>query len=614
MKILPAMNGIRILSFTLLTILLAACNDNTTTDDSRALPIDPGNGYKERTYSVSRNKKDNGQVTLRFYDDMPNVAYIAASAYYRLMLPDASMSVVNAGDCYRLSTADATVTVDVKNDVLTSDSYNKFVSLQSLIASGLPEFETCFNPFLRYDSHVYTPAEHTTTLNFKKYGIDLRDDGQEVFFPFSTINDMFTDASGHIACFDGNTIVVCAEDHAVDIEEMYPDYAVNAYKTVEVSDDLAAFRYGELCFVIDYFYGYPNRNLLEKEGLREHGLDAVLDVVSGGKEVKELLQSQNQAAFVAGTEALNYLMNDGGHMRCGLWSYAPANVNGIFAERISEALNGLPASTRQMVEALDQIRMKRKLRKAELQAIRDKKYGSDIYVKSQDGKTAVLVMKSFMDLNTQGWRTYYASNHTTEDWQKMVSDKKQDLVVLTVEALKRAKSEGVKNLVLDVSTNGGGEDDPTTAIVALLGDKTASLRTSRKTSSWEYDMLSLQHLTKTFVVDRNFDGKFDEQDDKTDWVGDMNIVVLTSDYTFSNGSVFTAKMKDFGYQIWGQQSGGGACSIQTLVTPDGMAYTISSYRSHTTDRNKQSIDGGTPVNKLLTDDQMYDIEYLNSLF
>lgn len=60
MKILPAMNGIRILSFTLLTILLAACNDNTTTDDSRALPIDPGNGYKERTYSVSRNKKDNG--------------------------------------------------------------------------------------------------------------------------------------------------------------------------------------------------------------------------------------------------------------------------------------------------------------------------------------------------------------------------------------------------------------------------------------------------------------------------------------------------------------------------------------------------------------------------
>ena len=614
MKILPVTNGIRVLSIVLLTALLAACNDNTTTDDSRALPIDPGNGYKERTYSVNRNKKDGGQVTLRFYDDMPNVAYIAASAYYHMMLPDASMSVVNTGDCYQLSTADATVTVDVKNDALTSDSYNKFVSLQSLIAPGLPEFETCFNPFLKYDSHVYTPAEHTVTLNFKKYGIDLRDDGQEVFFPFSTINDMFTDICDHIACFDGNSIMVCAENQSVELEDMYPDFAVNAYKTVEVSEDLAAFRYGELCFVIDNFYGYPNRNLLEKEGLRELGLDAVLDVVSGGKEVKELLQSQNQAAFVAGTEALNYLMDDGGHTRCGLWSYAPENVKDVLAGRISEAINGLPASTRQMIEAGEQIRMKSKSRDAELQALQNKKYGSDTYVKSQDGKTAVLVMKSFMDLNTEGWRTYYASNHTAEDWQKMVSDKKQDLVVIVVEGLKRAKSEGVKNLILDVSTNGGGEDDPTTAIVALLGDKTASLRTSRKTSSWEYNMLSRQHLTKTFLVDRNFDGKFDEQDDNTDWVGDMNIVVMTSDYTFSNGSVFTAKMKDFGYPIWGQQSGGGACSVQTLVTPDGMGYTISSYRSHTTDKNKQSIDGGTPVDKLLTDEQMYDIEYLNSLF
>lgn len=48
--------------------------------------------------------------------------------------------------------------------------------------------------------------------------------------------------------------------------------------------------------------------------------------------------------------------------------------------------------------------------------------------------------------------------------------------------------------------------------------------------------------------------------------------------------------------------------------PDGMEYRISSYRSHSTDRNKQSIDGGIAVDKTLTDEQMYDIEYLNSLF
>lgn len=64
----------------------------------------------------------------------------------------------------------------------------------------------------------------------------------------------------------------------------------------------------------------------------------------------------------------------------------------------------------------------------------------------------------------------------------------------------------------------------------------------------------------------------------------------------------------------GPEVGGGACSVQYLVMPDGMEYRISSYRSHSTDRNKQSIDGGIAVDKTLTDEQMYDIEYLNSLF
>lgn len=597
-------------------LLLAACTDDTSQDggSSQPVPMDPGKGYTERAVSVNRNGKAAGTVTLRFYDDMPNVAYIAATTYYRMMLPDATMTVNRQDDSYMLTASGHSATVDVVNDVLTSTSYNDFVSLQSLTGPGLPSFETCFNPFLKYDSYQYEPAGATVTLNFRKYAIDLHDDGREVYFPFSTINDMFDDASVHMACYNGSQILVNADNGVYDLALIDKDYATPAYSTEDIAADLAAYRYRELCFVIDYFYGYPNRNILEKQGLREQGLDATLDMVDGGKDVKLLLQSQNQARFVVGTEALNYLLDDGGHTRNGLMTSAPETVQELFTPRYMAALNSADANVRKMVDALSKIRESRRTHSRELDAKRSSKYGENLYVKSSDGQTAVFVMTSFMDLNTDGWRAYYASQHTAADWQKLVDAKTQDLLVQTVEVLKRARQEGVKNLVLDVSLNGGGEDDPTTAIVALYGDKTATLRTSRKADSWEMDMLTRQYLTKTFLVDRNFDGKFDEQDNQQDWVGDMNIVVLTSGVTFSNASVFTAKMKDYGYPIWGQQSGGGACSIQLYVTPDGMMYQISSSRSHSTYRNKQSMDGGTPVDVELTNEQMYDIEYLNSLF
>lgn len=605
------------ISFLLLLTILSSCVDNSVEDNSgsnQPVPMDPGKGYAERTFKVNRHGKDGGMVTLRFYDDMPNVPYIASTAYYRMMMPNATMGVARQGDKYLLTASGVTATVDVVSDVMTSEAYNDFVNLMSLIAPGLPSFETCFNPFLRYDSHQYEPAQATVTLNFRKYGIDLRDDGRDTWFPFATINDIFTDVSMHMACFNGSSIIVNDDVEMYDLSDIDPDYSAAAYMTERVGNDMAAFRYAELCFVIDNFYGYPGRNTLEKHGLREQGLDATLNAVSGGKDVKQLLQSTSQTEFVVGTDALHSLMDDGGHTGMILSNRVPESIAEDFIIRYNEAYQRIPAGAGQLIKDMKNIRAKRRARRSELTAIRNKNYGSSQYVKSQDGQTAVFVMTSFMDLNSAGWKTYYGSSHTADDWQRLVADKKQDLVVQTVETLKRAQREGVQNLVLDVSLNGGGEDDPTTAIVALLGDKTGKQQPRRKASSWDMDMLTRQYLTKTFLVDRNFNGKFDELDDRQDWVGDLNIVVLTSEATFSNGSVFTAKMKGYGYPIWGQQSGGGACSIQEMVTPDGMGYRISSYRSHTTDINRKSIDGGTPVDRQLTDEQLYDIEYLNTLF
>ena len=606
--------------FALLTpvlLLLAACTDivNEDNNSGEAVPMDPGKGYTERAVGVARDGKAAGTVRLRFYDDMPNVAYIAATAYYRMMLPGATMTVTNHGTSYLLTTADGAATVDVVNDVLESTSYNDFVSLMSLTAPDQPSFETSKSRFIKYDSHQYEPAAAPlVTLNFRKYGIDLRDDGKETYFPFATINDMFTDACMHMAGYNGSRILVNTDD-TKDLSDQDDDFSAPAYQLTEVGDDLARFRYGELCFVIDNFFGYPGRSQLEKQGLRINGLDATLDVVSGGKETKQLLKSKNQAEFALGTAALNCLIADGGHTAVRVMRFAPESVREAFATRYNAASETLPAVITQMMTAADKASSERSECRSTMTSLRNTRYGSDRYVTSKDGKTAVVVLKSFMEENYTGWQNYYTNGCTSTYWQAMVSDKDHpDIVVQTVEALQQAHRSGVKNLVLDVSLNSGGEDDPVGTLVSLLGDRTAPEGQRRYSPSWDQNMLTGQYLTKTFVVDRNFDGVFDDRDNETDWVGDLNIVVMTSEITFSNGSVFAAKMKDYGYKMWGRRTGGGACSIAQYVTPDGMIYQISSSRSHATYKNRESIDSGIPVDIELTNEQMYDIEYLNKQF
>ena len=83
---------------TFLLALLTGCVDDGIEDNganSQPVAMDPGKGFTERMVSVNRDGKDGGQVALRYYDDMPNVAYIAASAYYKMMLPEATMTVDN---------------------------------------------------------------------------------------------------------------------------------------------------------------------------------------------------------------------------------------------------------------------------------------------------------------------------------------------------------------------------------------------------------------------------------------------------------------------------------------------------------------------------------------
>ena len=160
-----------------------------------------------------------------------------------------------------------------------------------------------------------------------------------------------------------------------------------------------------------------------------------------------------------------------------------------------------------------------------------------------------------------------------------------------------------------ISMNYGGSCD-------IVGADVAMLRNNRMVQYWSQDALEGKNKISTFYVDRNFDGVFDEKDDtnsKFDCSG-MNSAVLSSKVSFSCGTLFPTLMKDYGFLIMGERSGGDACCIQAMQTADGQNYAISTYRDRSTNMNFVNNDTGiAPTEGYAFDyEHFYDLDYLTT--
>ena len=58
--------------------------------------------------------------------------------------------------------------------------------------------------YVREKPATYTPATASVTFNMKKYGINLRGDGQMVYVPLITLSDMYSDLDDKHVFFNGD--------------------------------------------------------------------------------------------------------------------------------------------------------------------------------------------------------------------------------------------------------------------------------------------------------------------------------------------------------------------------------------------------------------------------
>ena len=225
--------------------------------------------------------------------------------------------------------------------------------------------------------------------------------------------------------------------------------------------------------------------------------------------------------------------------------------------------------------------------------------GQDILY-SNNGKTAMFMFDEFVFGTSE--QVFDADGSVYEDAYHY------DTYLKLVKLFNTIKEKGgVENIILDISTNGGG-------VVGVMM-KLLSLISKSDTSTIHYlETASRQLANATTKIDINNDDLYNQEDCFGD---DFNIAILTSDCSFSAANAFacTAKKENIA-AIIGQTSGGGECAVAIHYLPNGECLYHSSnlhlgyYDSH--DEIFTGFESGAEPDLTIEDiNNFYDIEYLN---
>jgi hypothetical protein len=225
--------------------------------------------------------------------------------------------------------------------------------------------------------------------------------------------------------------------------------------------------------------------------------------------------------------------------------------------------------------------------------------GSDI-VYSSDGKTAMFMFDGFIFGTSE---EVFNADDSIKDTAYLT-----DTFFSLIRLFNTLKAKGgVENVILDISTNGGGTVGVMMKILSLVSKNGSS-------DVVYLEAASSQLAIATTNVDVNADGMTTLDDCFGD---DFNIAIMTSDCSFSAANAFACFAS---YEkicpVIGQKSGGGECAVAIHYLPNGeyLYHSSNLHLGYYDKRQKQfnGFESGAAVDLAIENtDNMYDIEYLN---
>lgn len=343
----------------------------------------------------------------------------------------------------------------------------------------------------------------------------------------------------------------------------------------EKSEALTTFTYNELCLALDYNYGLQAEHGISSfnEMFQQSGLSEKLHSTDAGDIYAALITlcSSYFGDMHSAVSSISYMTE--------LDPYSSELELAQFVSDVSVYANMLLYS-----------------------AARDNYYPEGPVGYEEVGNTAYITFDEFV---FDPDRDYYNTEITNNAYDTV------ELLIYANEQIKRPGSP-VKNVVVDLSNNGGGMADAAVCVLSwMLNSATVNI----------VDTISGAQSSCVYQFDANLDGSCDSfGSDGLPYIG-INLYCVISPNSFSCGNLVPYMLKSSGrVTLIGRSSAGGACVVRTLSTADGNIFQISGPMRISTVRNGSyySVDTGVEPDVYIANmnhlyDRVYMTEFINDL-
>lgn len=451
------------------------------------------------------------------------------------------------GDSLRIAPQNnpsAYCTFDVSSDEISFQDYDAFAGGLLDFASGGVSYS--FGARLRYAGYSASAAKEVV-LPVGEYGFDLVARGGNVLVPFALMNLIFFSPQYYNAAYNGSAyyggytswtsdLDFSKGEGDAEIKEIYADspYAKRGYRTGEETD---AF-YHSLMLQFDYFYGLKE----------EMGVESYADYARKNNLEKGLLSNDPAEEASALYRFFDQGMND---LHTSMYSGRPSFYQGAASRALTPSEDDHGSKYRAYRDAYLSIRSSREEHKGEADSLPE-------YEKS--GDTAIIRFDSFDGATME---EVYGPNGD----EIQLDHYEKDAYLYLYKYLHQADEDpAIKNVVIDLSLNGGGYLAEMYQVIGFLTDDPLTYCYS--------STLTGQSTEISYRVDSDFDGDWDDDDS---FRNRFSFYLLTSPCSYSAANAMAVLCQRNGYaKTIGVPSGGGTCSVLPGCTSDGFVFQMSS--------------------------------------
>ena len=455
---------------------------------------------------------------------------------------------------------DTTCVINFNNRTLSFDDYHLFVNVMpGSKASGVHAFG---GKATNAKDNFYNVSEqyiagYKTTIDLSNYYIDLPYYENKGYIPFQSVCDIFLTGVGIPLTIINNTLYTAG---AIKEGESLTPFGKEYYNSIvglkELSEYENKYNYYETCLLLDNIYGLKS----------SHNITS-FDKYFNDQGVKDKMLSSSKEFDQGLAQVLNVKISDF-HTT---FNYS-SPWSGDFTPNSMMSMEGVIYCV-----------MSQKIVQTRTSILGEKVEPLQIV-----GDTAFITFDSF--IMPENLDAVYESSEITYT------------STLIKNALNKINNDtSIKNVVLDLSCNGGGMADAALDVVnAMLG---YCLITTR-------DTFTGSQMSAMYTVDSNLDGIIDEKDSLREG---LNKYCLTSRASFSCGNLVPALLKEGGVKIIGETSGGGSCIVYQTSSANGTYFQISGNTEICTYKNGRLIsvdDGVSPDYNITSYEKYYDRENL----